>query len=68
MFYTDGLVETRNGREEYGIKRLTHKVTALAARPAAEISASVLADVQAFIGGQGQKDDVTLAIVKRVTL
>lgn len=65
ILYTDGLVEARNGKEEYGVKRLRQKLAELGTQPAAEIAAGVLADVRNFAGGREQRDDVTLVVVKR---
>jgi len=58
-------VEARNGKEEYGIKRLRQKVVELGAQPAAEIVQGIISSVVAFTGGGKQKDDVTLVVVKR---
>jgi len=66
LLYTDGLVEARNEKEEYGVKRLGQKVTELGARPAAEIAAGIMNDVARFSTGQEQRDDVTLVVVRRV--
>jgi len=65
VLYTDGLVEARNGKEEYGMKRLREKVRELGNRPAQEIAGGLLADVRAFTGDREQRDDVTLVVVKR---
>ena len=66
MLYTDGLVEARNGREEYGMKRLRETVAALGTQPALEMVQGVVKSVTDFTGGGIQKDDVTLVVVKRV--
>jgi len=66
VLYTDGVVEARNGKEEYGMKRLREKVTDLGARAAVEISQGIMDSVNNFTGGGMQKDDVTLVVVKRV--
>jgi serine phosphatase RsbU (regulator of sigma subunit) len=65
ILYTDGLVEARNGKEEYGIKRLRQKVAELGVRPAVEIAQGIVDSVTGFTGGGAQKDDVTLVVVKR---
>lgn len=65
VIYTDGLVEARKGKEEYGVQRLRQKVAELGTQPAAEIMAGVLDDVRAFANGHEQQDDVTLVVVKR---
>lgn len=66
ILYTDGLVEARNGKEEYGIKRLRQKVVELGARPAAEIVQGIISSLVAFTSGGEQKDDVTLVVVKKL--
>jgi sigma-B regulation protein RsbU (phosphoserine phosphatase) len=66
VLYTDGLVEARNGKEEYGTKKLRQRVADLGIRSAAEIAAGVLDDVQRFTGGTNQRDDITLVVVKRL--
>ena len=65
VLYTDGLVEARNGKEEYGIKRLRQRVAELGARPAAEIARGIIDNVMTFTCGGKQKDDVTLVVVKK---
>jgi len=52
VLYTDGLVEARNGKEEYGMRRLKERVGELGNRPAREIASGVLADLRAFTGGR----------------
>jgi serine phosphatase RsbU (regulator of sigma subunit) len=48
VLYTDGLVEARNGKEEYGMKRLRETVAELGSQPAAEIAQGVVDNVAAF--------------------
>jgi serine phosphatase RsbU (regulator of sigma subunit) len=66
VLYTDGLVEARNGKEEYGMKRLREKVATLGARPALEMVQGIIESVTDFTGGRKQKDDVTLVVVKKM--
>jgi len=66
VLYTDGLVEARRGKEEYGVKRLRETVAELGARPAAEIVQGIVSSVVTFTGGGKQKDDVTLVVVKKM--
>jgi len=61
----DGLVEARDRKEEYGVKRLRQKIAELGARPAAEIILGIMDTVMSFTSGGEQKDDVTLAVVKK---
>jgi serine phosphatase RsbU (regulator of sigma subunit) len=65
VLYTDGLVEARNGKEEYGMQRLRQKVAELGAQPAAEIARGIIDGVLAFTCGGEQRDDVTLVVVKK---
>jgi serine phosphatase RsbU (regulator of sigma subunit) len=65
ILYTDGLVEARNGKEEYGLTRLRQKVAELGALPATEIARGIIDSVMTFTGGGVQRDDVTLVVVKR---
>jgi len=53
ILYTDGLVEARNGKEEYGVKRLRQKVAELGALSAQEITRGIIDSVVAFTGGGG---------------
>ncbi len=66
VLYTDGLVEARNGKEEYGMKRLRETVGGLGSHQAAEIARGIMDSVNNFTGGGIQKDDVTLVVVKRM--
>ena len=65
VLYTDGLVEARNGKEEYGVKRLRATVAEMGIRPAIEIAQGVMDNVNSFTHGDLQRDDVTLVVVKR---
>ena len=64
LLYTDGLVEARNGKEEYGMKRLRETVAALGTQPALEMVQGIVNSVSDFTHGGMQKDDVTV-VVKR---
>jgi serine phosphatase RsbU (regulator of sigma subunit) len=66
ILYTDGLVEARNGKEEYGMKRLRRRVAELGVLSAKEIAQGIIDSVVTFTGGGEQKDDVTLVVVKRI--
>jgi serine phosphatase RsbU (regulator of sigma subunit) len=59
------LVEARNGKEEYGVKRLRQKIAELGVRPAVEIAQGIMDGVMSFTGGGERKDDVTLVVVKK---
>jgi sigma-B regulation protein RsbU (phosphoserine phosphatase) len=64
VFFSDGLVEARRGREEYGTERLLQGLEGHAARPAAELGERLLGDLEAFLGEAAATDDVTLIVVK----
>ena len=66
VFYTDGLVEARNGNDqEYGDARLRRAVArAAGSRTAREIRDAVLGDLSNFKGDQEQADDITVLIAR----
>jgi sigma-B regulation protein RsbU (phosphoserine phosphatase) len=64
VFYTDGLVEARRGREEYGPERLIRGLEAHAALAAPAVGGGLLADLDSFLGQESPADDVTLIVVK----
>jgi len=64
VFYTDGLVEARRGREEYGPDRLLRGLEAHAERPAADVGERLVAELEGFLAGESHADDVTLIVVK----
>jgi sigma-B regulation protein RsbU (phosphoserine phosphatase) len=66
VLHSDGIYETTNATgEEYSLARLG-QVVAGCDGTAAEISDTVLRDVEAFRGSESQQDDVTLVIVRIV--
>jgi len=64
VFYTDGVTEAWNGKEQYGSGRLIQQVEAQAALPAGKIGQGILSDVARFEGSRSPADDVTLVVVK----
>ena len=64
VFYSDGVIEARQGREEYGAERLCRGLEANASRTAPEIGERLIADLEAFLGDATPDDDVTLIVVK----
>jgi serine phosphatase RsbU (regulator of sigma subunit) len=66
VFYTDGLVEARRGREEYGAERLLRGLEAHAGRPAPDLGEKLLLDLEGFLGDDSPIDDVTLIVAKVV--
>ncbi len=68
VVYTDGVTEAqRADGEQFGEERLTELATVLAERPVREVTAEILAAIDAFVGDVPQQDDITL-IVGRVLL
>ena len=64
VFHTDGVSEARARGDDYGVARLSEQVEAHAARPAADVGARIMEDVDRFLGGVPPRDDVTLVVVK----
>jgi sigma-B regulation protein RsbU (phosphoserine phosphatase) len=64
VFCTDGLLEARRGREEYGLDRLRKGLDTHAGLPAPEVGERLLADLEGFLGEAQPADDVTLVVVK----
>jgi serine phosphatase RsbU (regulator of sigma subunit) len=65
VLYTDGVTEAWQAHprnEDYGINRLTAAIAA-APRKAGELLAHVEADLNAFVEGAPQADDVTLVVL-----
>ena len=64
-FYTDGLVEARNGMGEgYGTERLEAAFAAHGALAAGPLAERLLADQRAFRGDVPLGDDVTLVVIE----
>jgi sigma-B regulation protein RsbU (phosphoserine phosphatase) len=64
VFYSDGVVEARAGSEEYGVERLLRGLEQHAGLDATAVGESLLADLEAYLGGETPADDVTLVVVK----
>jgi sigma-B regulation protein RsbU (phosphoserine phosphatase) len=64
VFYTDGLVEARRRREEYGEDRLLRGLEAHAALPAPSVGERLVSELEEFLAGESPADDVTLVVVK----
>jgi len=66
VFYTDGLVESRNASgDEYGYKRLLASVERLRHEDAATIHKALLDDLQQFMGSSSRYDDDMTLLVFR---
>jgi serine phosphatase RsbU (regulator of sigma subunit) len=64
VLYTDGVIESRRGRELFGLERLDEVLAANATRPAQAIADAVLAACRAFAGGE-LADDCAVVAIKR---
>jgi serine phosphatase RsbU (regulator of sigma subunit)/uncharacterized membrane protein len=66
VFYTDGLVETRNaGGQEYGDARLQRAVArAAGGGTARQVRDAILGDLANFKGDEEQADDMTVVVVR----
>jgi serine phosphatase RsbU (regulator of sigma subunit) len=66
IVYTDGVTEAmdRNG-DFFGDERLRALLPSLAGLPAADVTARILAAVDAFVGDAPPHDDVSLAVIRR---
>jgi len=66
VLYTDGLVESRNERdEEYGMESLQHVLEKNREREPALLLNAVLEDLSRFRGGRRPEDDLSLLAVRR---
>jgi phosphoserine phosphatase RsbU/P len=64
VLYTDGIVESRDEKQEmYGIERMIEKTLALASQPVSELCDAVFTDVEAY--AKAQVDDRTMLVLRR---
>jgi serine phosphatase RsbU (regulator of sigma subunit) len=64
VLYTDGVIESRRGRELFGAARLDEVLAAVAAHPAQQIADAVLGACRAFAGGD-LPDDCAIVVIQR---
>jgi serine phosphatase RsbU (regulator of sigma subunit) len=64
VLYTDGVIESRRGRELFGTERLDEVLAAHATLPAQEMADAVLAACQAYSGG-ALPDDCAIVVIRR---
>ncbi len=64
VLYTDGVIESRSGRELFGLERLDEVLSAHAALPAQQVADAVLAACQGFAGGD-LPDDCAIVVLRR---
>jgi sigma-B regulation protein RsbU (phosphoserine phosphatase) len=68
VLYTDGVTEAMNRAfEEYGEDRFRHLMIQSRKQGAASFLAGVVADVERFVAGEQQSDDLTMMVLKRVS-
>ncbi|MBA7705510.1 hypothetical protein ES703_114341 [subsurface metagenome] len=64
VFYTDGIVEAMNDKEEiFGFERLLAVVQGAPSMSADSLLKEILGKVNAFVGGAAQHDDLTVIVV-----
>jgi sigma-B regulation protein RsbU (phosphoserine phosphatase) len=64
VFYTDGIVEAMNEKEEiFGFERLLEVVQEARSMNAESLLKEILDKVNGFSGGAAQHDDLTLIVV-----
>ncbi len=64
-FYTDGITEAMNEESElFGEERLIRLLEEHAHLPLDEIQAHILGDVEVFVGGAEQHDDMTIVLLR----
>lgn len=67
VFYTDGITEAMNGRDEmYGKDRLLNSVRSSSADPQSIVK-TLVASVEAFCGSAAQRDDICVTAVQCVS-
>jgi len=64
VLYTDGVIESRRGRELFGVERLDDVLAQSAGRPAQEVANAVLAACRGFAGGD-LADDCAIVVLRR---
>ncbi len=67
IFYTDGIVDALNKKEEfYGFERFERLVADLPDEPSRALNDRILRDVCSFTEGVRQHDDMTVVVVRVV--
>ena len=64
VLYTDGVIESRAGRELFGLERLDELLAANASLSAQDLADAVLAACRAFAGGD-LPDDCAIVVIRR---
>jgi phosphoserine phosphatase RsbU/P len=67
VMYTDGVTEAMNSSmDEYGEARLRQVMIGSSDKPAAGLLGGIVSDVERFVAGEPQSDDLTMLVLKRV--
>ncbi len=65
MFFTDGITEAMNSQDDcYGEQRLGRLIEDHGHLSCAELRERMLRDVEVFVGGAPQHDDMTMILLK----
>lgn len=68
VLYTDGVTEAMNKSfEEYGEKRFRQAMVGFSDQSSAGFLNGIVADVEKFVAGEPQSDDITMVVLKRVS-
>jgi sigma-B regulation protein RsbU (phosphoserine phosphatase) len=67
VMYTDGVTEAmNNAMDEYGESRLRQMMIGSSDKPASGLLGGIVSDVEKFVAGEPQSDDLTMLVLKRV--
>jgi hypothetical protein len=67
LLYTDGVVEAHNAKRElFGASRMLAIASSLQHRSARHVQDALISAVRAFAGNEGQFDDLTLVLIRRL--
>jgi phosphoserine phosphatase RsbU/P len=68
VMYTDGVTEAMNkSMDEYGETRLRQVMIGASDKPASGLLGGIVSDVEKFVAGEPQSDDLTMLVLKRVS-
>ena len=68
VLYTDGVTEAMNKSfKEYGEDRLLQTIERAGDKSASQVKEAVVSDVDKFVAGEPQSDDLTVMVLKRVS-
>jgi phosphoserine phosphatase RsbU/P len=68
VLYTDGVTEAMNSSfEEYGEKRFRQAMVGQSDQTASKFLGGIVADVEKFVSGEPQSDDLTMMVLKRLS-